>query len=173
MGKPVCNTIIHQSTCVSISANHTHGRPLFTLLYTLLDVPARLKKELDTVLVLQADIDNTNKLLQLARTTIEKGNATPGILDALASFEHTHVKLAAQAETLYSSLNMHDQFPELSHVDLDFVRILLMARDLKINIQKRAVGSFFEWDRLDRAVGGKDKPLGEFHRELALLLTRR
>ncbi|KAF9006921.1 hypothetical protein BDQ17DRAFT_1324214 [Cyathus striatus] len=35
-----------------------------------------------------------------------------------------------------------------------------MARDLKINIRKRAVGSFFEWDRLDQATGGKDKPLG-------------
>ncbi|KIM55667.1 hypothetical protein SCLCIDRAFT_134308, partial [Scleroderma citrinum Foug A] len=132
-----------------------------------------LKKEPDTVLVLQADIDNTNKLLQLARTTIEKGNATPGILDALASLECTHAKLAAQAETLYSSLNVHNQFSELSHVSLDFVRTLLMARDLKINIWKRAVGSFFEWDRLDCAVGGKDKPLGEFHRELVLLLTRR
>ena len=149
-------------------------RPCPSIIHpTLLDVPARLKKELDTVLVLQADIDNTNKLLQLARTTIEKGNATPGILDALANFERTHAKLAAQAEILYSSLNVHDQFPELSHVSLDFVRILLMARDLKINIRKRAVGSFFEWDRLDRAIGGKDKPLGEFHRELALLLTRR
>ena len=146
---------------------------LFIIHTTLLDVPARLKKELDTVLVLQADIDNTNKLLQLAQTTIEKGNATPGILDALASLEHTHVKLAAQAETLYSSLNVHNQFSELSHVSLDFMRTLLMARDLKINIRKRAVGSFFEWDRSDFAVGGKDKPLGEFHRELVLLLTRR
>ena len=78
--------------------------------------------------------------------------------------QHTHATLAAQTETLYSSLNVHNQFPELSHLSLDFVRTLLMARDLKMNIQKRAVGSFFEWDRLDRAVGGKDKPLGEFHR---------
>ena len=146
---------------------------LFIIHTTLLDAPARLKKELDTVLILQADIDNTNKLLQLARTTIEKGNATPGILDALASLECTHAKLVTQAETLYSSLNVHDQFPELSHISLDFVQTLLMAHNLKINIRKRAVGSFFEWDRLDRAVGGKDKPLGEFHRELALLLTRR
>ena len=35
-----------------------------------------------------------------------------------------------------------------------------MVQDLKINIRKRVVGSFFEWDKLDCAVGGKDKPLG-------------
>ncbi|KAI6024283.1 hypothetical protein EDC04DRAFT_2869501 [Pisolithus marmoratus] len=35
-----------------------------------------------------------------------------------------------------------------------------MAHDLKINIHKQAIGSFFEWDKLDHAVGGKDKPLG-------------
>lgn len=39
------------------------------------------------------------------------------------------------------------------------MRTLLLARDLKINIRKRAVGRFFEWDKLDRAVGGKDKAL--------------
>lgn len=169
MGKSVCSTIIaSEHMCI-----HFRQPYLFIIHTTLLDVLARLKKELDTVLVLQADIDNTNKLLQLARTTIEKGNVTPGILDALASLERTHAKLMAQAETLYSSLNVHDQFPELSHVSLDFVQTLLMACNLKINIQKRAVSSFFEWDRLDCAIGGKDKPLGEFHRELVLLLTRR
>ena len=112
------------------------------------------------MLALQADLDSSNKLLQLARTTIERGNTTPGILDVLASFERSHAKLMTKAEALYSSLNVHDQFPELSNVSLDFVRTLLMARDLKINIHKRAIGSFFEWDKLNCAVGSKDKPLG-------------
>ena len=112
------------------------------------------------MLTLQADLDNSNKVLQLARATIEKGNASPGIMDVLASLERSHARLMTKAEALYSSLNMHDQFPELKNISLDFVQILLMARDLKINIRKRAVGTFFEWDKLDRAVGGKDKPLG-------------
>ena len=102
------------------------------------------------MLTLQADLDNSNKVLQLARATIEKGNASPGIMDALMT----------KAEALYSSLNMHDQFPELKNISLDFVQILLMAQDLKMNIRKKAVGTFFEWDKLNRAVGGKDKPLG-------------
>ncbi|KAF8993326.1 hypothetical protein BDQ17DRAFT_1392690 [Cyathus striatus] len=87
------------------------------------DAPARLKKELDTVLNLQE-------------------------------------QLKEKVEELYASLNVQDSFLELYGVDLTFVRTLLMARDLKINIRKRAIGSFFEWDRLDQATGGKDKPLG-------------
>ena len=77
--------------------------------------------------------------------------------------ERTHNRLLEKVQALYSFLNTKEQFPELHRVNLDFVRILLMARDLKINIRKRAIGSFFEWDKLDRAVGGKDKALGMFN----------
>ena len=98
-------------------------------------------------------------MLQLAWATIEKGNASSSILDALASLEHSHVRLVTKTEALYSSLNIHDRIPELKDISLEFVQILLMVQDLKINIHKRAVGSFFEWDKLDRAVGSKDKPL--------------
>jgi hypothetical protein len=45
-------------------------------------------------------------------------------------------------------------------MSLDFVRTLLIARDLKINIRKRAIASLSECDKLDRAVGGKTNPLG-------------
>jgi len=127
---------------------------------TSLDVPAKLKKELDAVLALQADLASSDRVVQLARATIEKGNASPGILEALTSLECSHMRLMTKAKALYSSLNVHKQFPELTNVSLDFMQILLMAQDLKINIRKRAVGSFLEWDKLDRAVGGKDKPLG-------------
>ena len=81
-------------------------------------------------------------------------------MDVLVSLERSHARLVTKAEALYLSLNVHDQFPELKNISLDFVQILLMAWDLKINIHKRVVGTFFEWDKLDRAVGGKDKPLG-------------
>ena len=45
-------------------------------------------------------------------------------------------------------------------MSLDFVRTLFLARDIKINIRKRAIASFFEWDKLDSAVGGKANPIG-------------
>lgn len=71
-------------------------------------------------------------------------------------------RLLEKIETLYALLNVQDQFPQLEGMPLEFVRTLLMAWDLKINIRKRAIGSFFEWDKLDRAVGGRDKTLGTY-----------
>jgi hypothetical protein len=53
-------------------------------------------------------------------------------------------------------------FSELKGIDLSFVQTLFMARNLKINIRKHAIGSFFEWDRLDQAVGGREAAMGEF-----------
>ncbi|KAI6026008.1 hypothetical protein EDC04DRAFT_2930447 [Pisolithus marmoratus] len=136
--------------------------------------PMKLKKELDTVLSLQAELDTTTKVIQVARATIEWGNVSPGILDALASMERSHARLITKVEALYSSLNVHEQFPELTNVSLDFVCMLLMARDLKINIRKRAIGSFFEWDKLDWAVGSKDKPLGtKLHQQMRKAIAKR
>ncbi|KAG2074024.1 hypothetical protein BDR04DRAFT_978993, partial [Suillus decipiens] len=60
---------------------------------------------------------------------------------------------------LYSSFNVHDRFPELQGIDLDFVQTLLMVHNLKINIWKRAIESFFEWDQLDHTVGGANQAL--------------
>jgi len=130
------------------------------LAYQYLDAPARLKKELDTVLGLQADLEASDRALQTARTIIEK-DVTQDTLQALESLERGHDRLLNKVDVLYTSLNIHDRFPELHGVNLEFVRILLLACDLKMNIRQRAIGSFFEWDKLDRAVGGKQKTLGK------------
>ena len=122
----------------------------------------RLKKELDSVLALQADLDSSERALQAARSAIEKDSVPEDALALLDSMDRSHNRLLDKIEALYASLNVHEKFPELEGVKLEFVQILLMARDLKINIRKRAIGSFFEWDKLDRAVGGRDKALGKF-----------
>ncbi|KIK15261.1 hypothetical protein PISMIDRAFT_115413, partial [Pisolithus microcarpus 441] len=106
--------------------------------------PARLRKELDSVLALQADFDASEHAPQTAHTDIS--GRTLKVLD---SMEGSHAQLLNKLETLYASLNVQDKFPKLDSVQLDFVQILLMARDLKINIHKQVVGSFFEWDKLD------------------------
>ena len=79
----------------------------------------------------------------------------------LDSLRKTHERAISKVEELYVSLNVTDALPEVKGLSLEFMRTLLMARDLKINIRKRAIGTFFEWDRLDRAAGGRDQPLGE------------
>lgn len=86
--------------------------------------------------------------------------ASDDTVQALESLARGHDHLIDKVETLYGSLNIHDKFPKLQGIDLEFVRILLTACDLKMNIRKRAIASFFEWDKLDRAVGGAQQALG-------------
>lgn len=140
---------------------YSYTQSVLVMLKTSSDAPARLRKELDTVLTLQTDLDISDRALQATRTMLEKEAPSDNTLDVLESLQRGHDRLMTKVEALYSSLNVHDRFPELDGVNLDFVRVLLMARDLKMNIWKRAIASFFEWDKLDRAVGGSQQTLGK------------
>jgi len=112
------------------------------------------------VLALQADVDVIEKTLQTAKSIMKKESPSDNTLAALGSLERTHDRLITKVDALYESLNIQTIFPELDGISLDFIRTLLLARDLKINIHKRAIGSFFEWDKLDQAIGGAQKALG-------------
>ena len=112
----------------------------------------RLKKELDSVLKLQSTIDTTDDAITRLADRFSKST--------LESLERTQERLKDKVQQLYESLNIEESFPELQNIDLDFVRLLVLARDLKINIRKRAIGSFFEWDRLDQAAGGRNQAIG-------------
>jgi len=125
------------------------------------DAPLRLKKELDTVLNLQGEIDTVDTAIESARAVIAKSNASQDSIRLLSTLKDVHGNLQQKVDVLYASLNVHASFPELLGLDLEFVRLLLTARDLKINIRKRAIGSFFEWDRLDQATGGREQAIGE------------
>ncbi|KIK25367.1 hypothetical protein PISMIDRAFT_96805, partial [Pisolithus microcarpus 441] len=105
--------------------------------------PAQLRKELDTVLTLQTELDGSERVLQGVQAIVKKGPASQGALDALASLECSHEQLLHKVDTLYALLNIQDRFPELDGVSLEFVQTLLLAQDLKINICKWAIGSFF------------------------------
>ena len=126
-----------------------------------------MKKEIDTILSLQGDLDTVEKAINTTKATLAT-SATPeeskGILKGLLDM---HATFSNEVEALYISLNIHDSYPDLKGASLEFVRTLLMAHDLKINIRKRAIGSFFEWDRLDQAVGGRNQALGR----LSLIVT--
>ncbi|KAI9453747.1 hypothetical protein HD554DRAFT_2199295 [Boletus coccyginus] len=136
--------------------------------------PARLKKELDAVLALQADIETTDRAIHSARVAIQKGVLSEDTASALDSLEQSHDHLLTKVDALYASLNVGEKFPELAGIQLDFVRTLLLARDLKINIRKRAIGSFFEWDKLDRAVGGAQQALGtKLHQQTRKAISKR
>ncbi|KAG2056567.1 hypothetical protein BDR06DRAFT_981299 [Suillus hirtellus] len=115
---------------------------------------------------MQADLGDWIKhclrcgIKEQGNSMLEKESPSDNTLEALQSLERGHGWLMDKVETLYSSLNVHDRFPELQGVNLDFIRTLLMAWDLKMNVHKHAIASFFEWDKLDRAVGGAQQALG-------------
>jgi uncharacterized membrane-anchored protein YhcB (DUF1043 family) len=127
------------------------------------EAPVRVKKELDLVLGLQAEIDSTQKTLESARKALDKDGTKSTAASILDELDKQQKKLATRVEDLYASVNVDDAFPGLKGPQLKFVRGLLMARDMKINIRNRAVGNFFEWDRLKQASGGRDERLGVFH----------
>jgi hypothetical protein len=111
---------------------------------------------------LQGDLDASNKALQATSEVITKGNVSQHTLDVIESLEQSHQCLMDKVDVLYTSLNIHDKFPELEGINIEFVQTLLLACNLKINIRKRAIGSFFEWDKLNHAVGGMQQALGRW-----------
>lgn len=97
------------------------------------------------------------KVIDDARSTLTQveGGAAQETKNSLKDLQEHQQQLLASVNKLYASLNIHVKFPELEGVDIEFLQTLLLARDLKINIRKRAIGSFIEWEMLDQAVGGK------------------
>lgn len=128
-----------------------------------IDAPARLKRELDVVLNLHAQIDDIENALATTRRSLQETIMVSQINEFLASLEKTHEQFLTEVDTLYTSLNISERFPEVEGASVQFIKVLFLARDLKINIRKRAIGSFFEWERLDQAAGGRDQALGTWH----------
>ena len=135
------------------------GRIRFAIM-SIPDAPSRLKRELDAMLTLQTELAALDSYFIHVKKAISEGSENPEVFRFLESLRRTHEEMLNKVENLYASLNVTDVFPEIEGLPLAFVRTLLLARDLKINIRKRAIGSFFEWDKLKRAVGGSDQPLG-------------
>lgn len=133
--------------------------PLTPCLFNL-DAPAHLKKELDSVLTLQAEIDKLEGFIKTAHGHLQNANAPANALSVVAQLKHTHAQMVERVENLYSTLNVDTMFPDLEGLPVEFVRVLLAARDLKINVRKRAIANFLEWDRLDQAAGGRNVALG-------------
>ncbi|KAK0457238.1 uncharacterized protein EV420DRAFT_1549515 [Desarmillaria tabescens] len=137
--------------------------------------PARLKKELDAVLTLQAHADTVESAIQATRTALKSSPMTVSQPNFdLSQLSYVHQQLCNQIDQLYASLNVGQSFPELASLDVTFVQTLLLARDLKMNIRKRAIGTFFEWDRLDQATGGREQALGtKLHQQTRKSISRR
>ena len=110
----------------------------------MIDAPAKLKRNLDAVLNLQAELDAINQHFVAVQKVISEDKSNKEAIYFLESLKRPHEAAISKVEELYISLNVADAFPEIKGLPLEFVRTLLIARDLKINIRKRAIGTFFE-----------------------------
>ncbi|KAJ8092174.1 hypothetical protein PM082_024001 [Marasmius tenuissimus] len=116
---------------------------------------------------MQDQIDGHEEEIAAVKSTVKRLPFPPAdAIFILHNLEELHRKLKVQAEELYRMLNIGDQFPELKNIPLEFLHNLLLARDLKVAIRKKAIGSFFEWDRLNQAVGGANEALGTWGHQM-------
>ncbi len=132
-----------------------------------LDAPARLTKELETVLGLQTELEIVQSALDTTQAVLTKADSSPDISETLEDLQRTHARLQRKVDGLYTSLNVQESMPLIKGVTMDILRILLLARDLKINIRRRAINMFFEWERLDQATGGREAALGLYAAKLS------
>ncbi|KAF7372519.1 hypothetical protein MVEN_00113800 [Mycena venus] len=138
------------------------------------DAPAHLRHELEKVLSLQTQIDTVEKTIDDTKKTLQGSGASVHLLALLRGLEQTHKRLGREAEELYASLKIQKTFPGLRDLPLEFAQTLHVMRDLKINIRKCAIGSFFEWESLDCAVSGRQGPLGtKLHQSTHKAISKR
>ncbi|KAJ8094200.1 hypothetical protein PM082_023409 [Marasmius tenuissimus] len=137
--------------------------------------PARLKKELEKVLKLTAEIELLEKSIAAIRAAIKKMKFPPtDSLFLLSQLERTHTTLKKKAEELYDSLNIPQNHPTLANVPLEYLHTLLLARDTKIAIRAKAIASFQEFAQIDQAVGGAQEALGtKAHQKTRQAISKR
>jgi hypothetical protein len=115
------------------------------------------------VLTLQSELDEIEKKLLSTRNLMNElhgGSAiSEGFMDDLEARQRQVVE---KVEELYASLNVHETLPELKGIDAEFITTLFLARHLKMNIRMRAISSFFEWDKLNQAKGGREVAIGAY-----------
>ncbi|OSD07735.1 hypothetical protein PYCCODRAFT_1441640 [Trametes coccinea BRFM310] len=109
-----------------------------------LNARAWVKRELDAVVSLQGELDSIEQHFTTVQESIKSRSTNPISQDFLQSPRCLHVDTIKKVEGLYTSLNVMEGFPELGGLPVEFVCTLFIAHDLKINFQRRAIGSFFE-----------------------------
>lgn len=127
---------------------------------------------MDSVLALQAEVEKLDSTISTARTQVLAADASSKASETLQALRQSHGALTRRVEELFSSLNVSHSYPDLIGVPRDVMRLLLLARDLKLNIRKRAAANFMEWDRLSQACGGAGAALGDFILTCILDTTR-
>ncbi|KAF6747718.1 hypothetical protein DFP72DRAFT_821404 [Ephemerocybe angulata] len=122
--------------------------------------PAKLKKDLSHLMNLQDTLDTAERSVANCASLLKSGALSKAYTPHLGSLREQLAIAQGDAQKMYIALNVNDEFPSLAGAELEFVRKIFLLRELKQAVQKRATSAFWEFDKLDRAAGGKDMALG-------------
>ncbi|KAH7097510.1 hypothetical protein BKA62DRAFT_623799, partial [Auriculariales sp. MPI-PUGE-AT-0066] len=123
----------------------------------------RMKHELQTVMRIQDDIAKVEDDIDAAEEILGRGPSSADARRIRAQLRELHVHqqtLRLAADALYDALNFEETLPHYRQYSPRFVRLLIEAYDAKCITRHKLIGRFFEWDRLNRAVGGIYAPVG-------------
>lgn len=106
---------------------------------------------------MQSHAEDTLSRIGALASSVGKQGPSAIALEGLSELQDKYKGIMDQMDDLLKSLHINDQAYD---VQGDLLYYLICARDLKINIRQKAIGMFFEWDRLDQASGGINPALG-------------
>ncbi|RXW17975.1 hypothetical protein EST38_g7890 [Candolleomyces aberdarensis] len=136
--------------------------------------PLRLKAHISNILNIQTDINELEATVERSLKLVSKGALPETCRPAISGLQAQLQKIEANAQSLYSTLNVPNKFPSLIGVDLEFIRRLYLIREIKASVQRKATSTFWEFDKLDRATGGKDVALGtKMHQHVRSAMTKK
>ncbi|KAG2008006.1 hypothetical protein CC2G_013483 [Coprinopsis cinerea AmutBmut pab1-1] len=122
--------------------------------------PSKLKKDMDVILVLQSDLDRIEGRIEEVVNGLDDEFPEEHKQGLLTALNAAHTALKDRIEATYMAINVGDAHPDLQGLDYEFVKALLLLRDLKINIRRRAIAQFFEREKLQQPSQGRANPLG-------------
>jgi hypothetical protein len=122
-----------------------------------------LTRELESVLKLHEDIEQLTVSAEQLISEYAKDPQSESTKAITTNLQALLKPKYEQLEAVYSSLNVDSSFSEFKGLPYEFARNVILLRALKINIRKRAIASFFEWDRLRQSSAGREQALGEAH----------
>ncbi|KAJ2931252.1 hypothetical protein H1R20_g5859, partial [Candolleomyces eurysporus] len=136
--------------------------------------PGKLKTQLDHILRIQSELKTLEATVAKSNALLNSGSLPQSCRPALQALQQQFNELKGKADSMYASLNVSEDFPDLEGVSFNFMRQMFLVRELKANVQRRATHVFWEFDKLDRAAGGKDMATGtKMHQALRSTMTKR
>ncbi|KAJ2913948.1 hypothetical protein MD484_g6465, partial [Candolleomyces efflorescens] len=136
--------------------------------------PKRLKTHLGNILNIHTDINELESTIEKSLKLVSKGSLPETCRPAISNLQTQLQKIEANAQSLYAAINIPDEFPSLRGVDMEFIRKLYLIREVKSSVQRKATSAFWEFDKLDRATGGKDIALGtKMHQHVRSAMTKK